>query len=314
MTKTSGFSLYWIIADGAEDCFVVARNSRSALLLEANYSGFDPAELSAVRVKPIKPRQLSAWLKRRRSGSEAPNLPWYADRWLLTKLGARFRERGAIEETLIDSVVYSQGGEHPIDPRTIGTAFLAALERDKTLRYLPDDVFSQQELQLYTIVGVCLARCHEIEFLISHSFVLGGMSKRHREKNDTIGAVVAAWKRMTLGQMLRTSEEAWDIDPILHLALKEFAKMRNLLAHGLTLDEQYGIDDPWGRDELVRFLALFEIASRLMREVFRGSFYTSLTLSDKMSGSRTESPSFKPTRKENRQIGIFMHAMRPKGQ
>ena len=48
-------------SDGDEDCFVVARNSRSAQRVEIDYCGFDPGEVKAVRVKPIAKETLRQW-------------------------------------------------------------------------------------------------------------------------------------------------------------------------------------------------------------------------------------------------------------
>lgn len=129
-----GWSLYWISADGDEDCFVVARNSRSAARVEVEYSGFDPGDVSAIRVKPIPPNVLIAW-RRQRTTRKAPlALPWYADKWLLTRLGARFRDRDGVEETLLDSVVYSRGTERPTAPREIRAKFLEKFKAEPAFR------------------------------------------------------------------------------------------------------------------------------------------------------------------------------------
>jgi len=309
--RKSGWSLYWIITDGEEDSFVVARNSRSAVRVEADYSGFNSSDLEAIRVLSIPTRTFSSWHRYRRKHGPELSLPWYADRWLLTKLGARFRERGRIQETLINSVVYSRGDPDAVSPRTIGRRFLEELHSNDELRWPEQDTYLPHHVPLYTILGICLARCHELEFLISHSFILGGMSKHHQQRNDTIQVVVEAWKQMTFGQMVRAMEGSWKIDPLIHLAIKEFVKMRNLLAHGLTMADQYSLEDSWGCDELVRFLALFEVGSRTLREVFRGSFFASLAIGTDIYGNRKSREAYKPSRKEKRQIGIFMRAFEP---
>lgn len=39
--KSNTWNLYWVESDGIEDCFVVARNSRSACRVEIDENGFD---------------------------------------------------------------------------------------------------------------------------------------------------------------------------------------------------------------------------------------------------------------------------------
>ena len=82
------WALYWVSSDGLEDCFVVARNSRSAARVESEYCGFESDGLSVARVQAIIPAIVRRWEKRRRKESASFTLPWYADRWLLSQLDA----------------------------------------------------------------------------------------------------------------------------------------------------------------------------------------------------------------------------------
>jgi hypothetical protein len=51
--KSTPWNLYWVESDGIEDCFVVARNARSACRVETAMNGFEPAEVRAIRVMRI---------------------------------------------------------------------------------------------------------------------------------------------------------------------------------------------------------------------------------------------------------------------
>lgn len=312
-TRKSGWSLYWIVADGEEDCFVVARNSRSAERVEIEYSGFEVGDVSAIRVKSIPPSTLVAWRRHRVSEKKPLELPWYADEWVLKRLGARFRNRNDVEETLIDSVVYSRDGEGPAAPREIGAKFLEKFRADPAFqRFGRHDKFTQSQLQLFTLLGACVARCHEIEFLIAHSFVFGGLAAANQGSGETVHEVVERWKRMTLGQMVRLIEGTYEIDPMVNMALAGFLQMRNQLIHGITMDEQYDIDDPWGRGELVGFLALFEVGSRVLREAFRGSFYASIDIGNRMWASDEAKKDYTPTRRQRRLMALFADIFKPK--
>jgi hypothetical protein len=231
----SGWSLYWVSSDGDEDCFVVARNSRSAKRVDVEYCGFDSDEVEATRIKAIPEKMLRDWEKRRVGNtSRRPALPWYADNWLLRRLGASFRDREELSETLIDDVVYTNSPDGPVPPRSIGRKFLAEFGAVKAFkRYGHEDRYSPSQMTLLSILGVCVARVQEIEHLIVHSFIFSTVIESKRRKNLKIGESVKSWKRKTFGQMLRAIESGWDIEPTIHTSLQLFLDMRNQLVHGL---------------------------------------------------------------------------------
>jgi len=234
----SGWNLYWVSSDGEEDCFIVARNSRSAARVEANYCGFETTDLTVHRVKPVPASVLRAWETRSTKEGNHHPCPWYADRWLLRKLGADFREREYVSETLIDDIVYANGSEGPVRPRTIGRKHLEEFRAVKAfVRYGHEDRYSPSQMTLFTLLGICVARCQEIEHLIAHSFVFGGISGTERRKYKTIKDMIRGWKRKTLGQMLRAIEEVYEIEPTIHASLQLFLNMRNQLIHGITTHE-----------------------------------------------------------------------------
>lgn len=47
------WNLYWVTSDGYEDCFVVAKNARSARSVECHMNGFDFSEVEATKILTI---------------------------------------------------------------------------------------------------------------------------------------------------------------------------------------------------------------------------------------------------------------------
>lgn len=273
------WGLYWVSSDGDEDCFVVARNSRSAAKVDAEYCGFDTSDLVVIRVKPVPPPLLRRWINRRRKEHDSFTLPWYADNWLLRRLGAEFRDRDSLFEILIDDVVYTRSPDGPVTPRTIGEKHMREFQKVKAFQqYGHEDRYTESQMILFSLLGICVARCQEIEHLIAHSFILAAMSPSERKRNRTIQQTIEAWKKKTLGQMLTAIEEGYDIEPAVHAALRLFLGMRNQLIHGVTTSEKYDIHTSWGQDELIGFLSLFELVSRPLREAFESSLYASVEI------------------------------------
>src|SRR5574340_738860 len=136
----SGWNLYWASSDGDEDCFIVARNSRSAERVEVEYCGFERGDVRATRVKSIPQKLLHEWEKRRAKVQHHHPLPWYADDWLLHRLVAAFRQRDHLSETLIDNVLYANYRQGPVGPRVIGRRHLAEFQAVKAFqRYGHED-------------------------------------------------------------------------------------------------------------------------------------------------------------------------------
>jgi hypothetical protein len=118
----SNWKLYWVVAPSAdENCFVVARNRRSAAKFEEDFTGFGPGDCTAVAVKTI-PTQLANRklpLRRRISrvefgGEQQPpalqEWPGYAVDWLLLELGGEFKEQNGGQVTVIDGRPYRAAG------------------------------------------------------------------------------------------------------------------------------------------------------------------------------------------------------------
>ena len=130
------------------------------------------------------------------------------------------------------------------------------------------DSFTDSQLSLARLLGICVIRCQEIEHLIANSFILG-VSDPEKHKYETIREMIESWERKTLGQQLRTIKHSWLIDPELDATLTVFLDMRNRLVHGLTTSDRYNFQTLWGQKEMAGFLFYFEFISRSVRKVFR---------------------------------------------
>lgn len=301
--KNAGWHLYWVYSNGLEDCFVVARNVRSAIKVEREMNGFEAGDVGAYHAcripESVARRQLALHKK------DKIEWPWYGWDDLLKKLGAEFREVDGREETLIDGVVYSQGNR----PRIIGARFIEEFKRDKTLsNYGEEDRHSPRQNILFTLLGVCVARCQQIEYYIAHSFILA-VSTKDKAKYETINDLTRAWKRKTLGQLVCTIEESYELEPTFKASLERFLENRNQLVHGLTTHPQYDIETAWGQDEMIAFLSLFEMISRVIRKAFRACYLASMDFGNSYL-LETPDPRIRFTKKQKSEMDIFHHFFR----
>lgn len=300
LRSAAGWNLYWVYSDGLEDCFVVARNIRSAIKVECEMNGFEADEVGAIHVcripESVAKRQLAIYKK------DKVNWPWYGWDDLLKKLGAEFREVDGRHEILINDVVYSQGER----PRVIGTRFLKEFSRDKVIAsYGEEESFTDRQQILFTLLGVCIARCQQIEHYIAHSFILA-VSAKEKSKYKTIEDLTRAWKRKTLGQLMRTIEESYELEPTFKMALEWFLEGRNQLVHGLTTHTQYDIETTWGQDEMISFLSLFEMMSRVIRNAFRSCYLMSIDYGNTYLQDKPD-PRIRFTKKQKDEMGAFAH-------
>lgn len=299
-------------SDGLENCFIVARNCRSAKKVEVDYCGFAHDEVMVERVLSITIAQEQSYRRRCKKDQNLKRWPWYADQWLLQKVGAQFRDIDGCNEILIDDIVYTTGSERPIRPRTVGKKAIKQLMEDPTLRnYGEEDIFSPSQMHLYKLLGICIARCQEIEHYIAHSFLLG-ISEKQKRRYDTINDLTEGWKKKTFGQLIAAIEEAYDIEPTVKICIQLFLDMRNQLVHGLTTSPRNDIHTSWGQDEMVSFLMLFEMLSRPIRKAFRASFYASIDFGVKQWLNDNEKFKRLLSRKQDKEIDIFFAFFSPK--
>ena len=108
-------NLYWVEAPSKdENCFVVARNARSAAAYEDGSSGFNPGDCRAKLVAPLPRSALvrtnhSAPLKESAQWQRGSTSSGYAPDWLLTKMGAEVKWREGVKVTKIAAEEYPVG-------------------------------------------------------------------------------------------------------------------------------------------------------------------------------------------------------------
>ncbi|MET3580256.1 hypothetical protein ABID19_003294 [Mesorhizobium robiniae] len=161
--------------------------------------------------------------------------PWYIyGRRIFKDLGAEFRNIESKEEMLLCDIVFSVDDYRPCGiekERSIGHRAVDELRRDPGLsdlvnNYDEEDVWNGPVIHIVTMLGMCLIRCHQIENYIVNSFLLG-ISKKQKLKYKTLDDLKEGWKRKTLGNMIVSMEEAWEINPMVKAGFQLFLEMRN---------------------------------------------------------------------------------------
>jgi hypothetical protein len=275
--KSNTWNLYWVESDGIEDCFVVARNSRSACRVEIDENGFDVGDVRATKIMRISHDVQGSC--RRNDNRKWPGYVY--GRKFFEKMGAEFRTVDGKQEMLLDDVVYAVDDFVPCGifrKRSIGQRAISELRAAPEIADYPyheEDIWEEPVIHLITALGICLVTCQQIEHYIANSFLLG-ISKKQKQQYRTIKDLRAGWRRKTLGAMLKCTEEAWEIEPILKANLELFLVNRNRLIHGITMDEQSDIRTHWGREELLAFLSFFDVHARIVKSAFRASYYASI--------------------------------------
>jgi hypothetical protein len=191
--KGKRWNLYWVESDGFEDCFVVARNSRSARAVEASENGFDLDYATAIKIMTI-PTQVENFYKKQDGYNRRPWPSYVYGKEFFERLGAQFRTHEKQEEMLLADVVYAVDEYVPCSiykRRTIGSAGIAEMKEIPAFnqKYEDEDIWNGPVNHLITGLGMCLVRCQQIEHYIAHSFLLG-ISKKQKEKYKTINDLI----------------------------------------------------------------------------------------------------------------------------
>jgi hypothetical protein len=234
------WNLYWVESDGYEDCFVVARNSRSACSVESRKNGFEIDFAKATKIMCIPEKVENSY--KRRPDYKRPWPGYIYDKKFFEDLGAQFRTNGKQEEMLLEEVVYAIEEYAPCGmtrKRSIGLKALAEIEREiPDPKHDDEDIWRGPVIHLITAIGICVVRCQQIEHYIASSFILG-ISKQQKKKYKTIDDLRAGWKKKTLGNMLKCIEEAWMIHPLVKASFELFLENRNTLIHGIATSDRY---------------------------------------------------------------------------
>lgn len=274
---------------------MVAKNARSERSVEYHMNGFDFDEVEADYIQPVPESVVKRYIQK--SKPEDRKWPWYVyGKEFFEDLGAEFRSIGGKQEMLLCDVVYDVTEFVPCGisrMRTVGekaTTELKALDSGEgRIEYDEDDEWLEPDVQLITMIGMCLVRCQQIEHYICESFILG-ISKKQKAKYETINDLKEGWRKKTLGGMFASMKEAWEIDPILDAGFQLFLDMRNQLVHGLTTSDRYDIKTYWGQQELIAFIMLFDVISKTVKAAFKSSYFASIEYGMKYFGISDDIP------------------------
>lgn len=269
MKKNNKWYLYWVTSDGYEDCFVVAQNAQAAKSLEFETNGFEWCMVKAKRIMEVPERydriENYLWIRWLRVNvpeqAKIPNIhkrAYYASNWLLERLGASWRTIDEREQILLLDTVYTYDEEGKWYTYNIGAKTLIEdLDRNIKFDFNNYSMFDDGiERILYEMMGMATKKCHEIEYCFSNSFVFA-VSENQKKKYNTINDFLKGWSKKTLGNLITSIEESFEIKEEWKICIKGFVEMRNQFIHGLTTKERYDINNEWGRRELISFLSIF---------------------------------------------------------
>jgi hypothetical protein len=313
-SRTKKWNLYWVESDGLEDCFVVARNSRSACSVESRENGFEIDFAKATKIMCI-PKQVENSYKRQEAFKRRPWPGYVYGKKFFEGLGAEFRTNEKQEEMLLGDVVYVVDDYVPCSmyrQRSIGSKAIAEIEREiPDPKHDDEDLWNGPVIHLITGIGICVVRCQQIEHYVANSFLLGA-SKKQKKRYETIDDLRNGWRKKTFGDMLKSIEEAWVIHPLVKASFELFLEHRNLLIHRIATSDQYDIRTIWGQYELLSFLKFFDIHSRLVKRAFRASYYASLDFAVKNWGAPPGMPKKLFNKKQLQDISLFTAYFSPK--
>lgn len=280
----SKWKLYWVASDGFEDCFVVAKNSRSAKRIEKDMNGFDDEDLTVTKImdipdeyEEIANKKFRDWSKKEKCNQhlDIDNLcawPYYAQDWLLEKLGAEYRTIDGIKETLINDMVVSSEHIYSVGLKAIKE--IVELDGKKFVD-ISNVTYEGMRETIDTMLGNAITTIHRIENYITESFVFAIGNKKYDDY--TIKEATKYWKqKFTFGKLIQLIEERYEINKTIRNALDLFLVQRNKIAHGLTKDERYDIDTVWGQKEIVSYLALFLRNAWALEEIFEAAYITTM--------------------------------------
>lgn len=288
MTK---WKLYWVESDGYEDCFVVAKNSRSAKSVEIQMNGFDSTDVAATRVMDIPDRfeaivdeKFREWSREHAPQQANRNdlhfWPGYADKWLLEELGAQFRKIDDTDQVLLRDVVYLRGANGECSTYSIGAKALS--ERNKSLpvyNNYDNEQYIDISETIQQAMGLALTECQEIEWLFSKSFIFG-VSEKQKKQYSTFDDFFDGWGKKTLGGLFTSIQESFEIESEIKNAMDLFLLMRNELVHSITTTERYNIHTDWGQRELISLLDVFLSLCMPIKEIAASCYEVSIGIAN----------------------------------
>lgn len=277
------WTLYWVSSDGYEDCFVVARNHRSAARVEIDMNGFDPDYVEAERIG-IVPSEVE--IDYFSTGEDLHAWPWYVfGEKFFAGMGAEFRKIDGTHQMLLDEIVYEVTDFEPCSIRrayTIGRRAIAAFDAvpefaDSNHSYEDPDYLGSITSFVHEMMGRCLVRCQRIEHNLSNSFIFCAPQK-DKPPEKTINDLRAEWRKLTFGQLLKVIKKDWDMLPELEMGLELFRNSRNIFTHRLTTDPRYNISTSWGVMEFLPFLQFFDLQTKIVARASEASLAASIAM------------------------------------
>jgi hypothetical protein len=277
------WTLFWVASDSEEDCFVVARNHRSAARIEIEMNGFIPEYVTAERVCVVPKAVEEAYFSK---VEQFHPWPWYVyGREFFEGVGAEFRSIEGKLQMLFDEFVYEIKDFVPCSMhRKYAVGRRAAHELDKLSEFSDShidhedvDYFGTISRFVHEILGRCLIRCQEIENNLASSFIFFVPSK-NKPEGMTFDDLRNSWKKLTFGQLVKIIKKEWDMIPEVDMALELFRDSRNMFVHRLCTDPRYDISTKWGVLEFLPFLQFFEIQTKVMLKASKASLAASAAL------------------------------------
>lgn len=294
----SKWKLYWVASNGFEDCFVVAKNFRSARRIEKEMNGFDDEDVKVTRImnvpdeyEEVANEKFRKWSKEQKC-NEHLNIntliawPYYAEEWLLEELGAEYRTIEGEEQILINDTVITSSHIYPVGLKAIKE--LSELTGEEFIDISNVNYEGMRE-SIDRMLGVCMTTIHRIENYITSSFIFAVGNKKY--DNYIINEATKFWKnKLTLGKLIQLIEERYEIDEVVHNSLILFLKQRNKIAHGLTKDERYDVDTIWGQKEILGYLALFLRNAWVLEDIVESAYFATIGLGFHFMKDETKDP------------------------
>lgn len=323
----SKWKLYWVASDGLEDCFIVAKNSRSARRIEKEMNDFEDEDITVTRImdvpdkyEEIANKKFREWSKEQKCNGHL-NIdtliawPYYAENWLLEELGAEYRIIEDEKQILINDIVITSNHIYPVGLRAMKKLSEATGEK---LIDISNVSYEGMRETIDSMLGVCITTIHRIEDYITSSFIFAVGNKKY--DNYTIDKATRFWKdKFTFGKLIQLIEERYEIDEVIHRSLKLFLTQRNKIAHGLTKDVRYDVDTIWGQKETIGYLALFLRNAWVLEEIVESAYIATMAFGFHLMKRETKDPELLKTIDEfendpiiNGKISLFIGAFKMK--
>jgi len=287
-----------VAPDGLEDCFVVAKNSKSSRRIEKEMNGFEDEDITVTRIVNIPDEYEEVANKKYREWSKEHKYnghldidtliawPFYAEKWLLEELGAEYRTIEGEEQTLINDTVISSNCIY-----SIGLKVMKDLAEFTDEKFIDISNVSYEGMRetIDKMLGVCMTTIHRIENYITNSFIFAVGNKKY--DNYTINEATKFWKnKFTFGKLIQLIEERYEIDEVVQKSFHLFLAQRNKIAHGLTKDERYDVDTIWGQKETIGYLALFLRNSWVLEDIVESAYVATMGLGFNLMKYKTKDP------------------------